>query len=90
MAMAWQSETGARDWVSDCQGVDAHRPLVLAQNDTQKGIKLKKTPIDDAEHDEGEADAQGTGVKKHTKPNTPERKGTGLPVEAGRGGEACR
>ena len=41
--------------------MEAPRPLVFAQNDTQTGIKLQKTPRDGAEHRKGKAEAEGTG-----------------------------
>ena len=42
------------------------------------------------EHGEGEADSQGTGGQKNTTPTTQDWKGTGPPIEVGRGGgQAC-
>ena len=35
--MVWPISAGARAWVRNYQGVEAPRPLVLAQKDTQKG-----------------------------------------------------
>ena len=56
----------------------------------EKEIKLQKTPRDDTEHGKGEADTQGTGVNKNTTPTIKERKETGPPVDAGRGGSGER
>ena len=58
---AWKSSAGARAWESNHQVLEAPSPLVFAQNDTQTGIKLQKTPRDGAEHRKGEAEAEGTG-----------------------------
>ena len=44
--------------------MEAPWPFTLVQKDTQKDIKLQKTPIDVAEHGEGEADAQGAGDRR--------------------------
>ena len=64
MATAWPSSVGLRDWASNHQGVEASWPINLAQKNTQREIKLQKTPRDGAEHREGEADAQGTGYRR--------------------------
>ena len=44
--------------------MEAPWPLDLEQKDTQRYIKLHKTPRDGAEHGEGEEDAQGTGDRR--------------------------
>ena len=44
--------------------MEAPWPLELAQKDTQRDIKLHKTPRDGAEHGEGEEDTQGTGDRR--------------------------
>ena len=44
--------------------MEAPWPLELVQKDTQREIKLHKTPIDGSEHGDGEADAQGTGDRR--------------------------
>ena len=62
--MEWPSSAWARDWASNCQGGEALWPLDLAQKNTQRDIKLHKTPRDGAEHGEGEEDAQGTGDRR--------------------------
>ena len=48
-------------------------------------VKLQTTPGDGAGHGEGEAEAQGTGDEEHNA-TTWDRQGTGMPIEAGRGG----
>ena len=53
-----------RDWESNHQGVEAPRPQVFMQKDTQRGIKLQTTPRYGAEHGEGEADSQGAGGRR--------------------------
>ena len=66
--------------------MEAPRPLAVVQKDPIENRKLQKTPRDDAEIGEGEADAQGKGEEEQTD-TTWYRKGTGPPVEAGRGWE---
>ena len=69
--------------------MEAPRPQVFTQKDTQRGIKLQMTPRDGAEHGGVEADAQGKGGEEHDA-TTRYRQGTGPLVEAGRGGDrAC-
>ena len=72
-------------------------PLVFSQKYNQAGIKLYKTPRDGAEHRKGEAEAEGTGVRRTRRDHSvPEgdwtagrvRQGGGVRVrltEAGRG-----
>ena len=60
---AWTIIAGARAWASNHQGVQAPRPKVFTQKDTQREIKLQTIPRDGAEHGEVEADAKGVGDK---------------------------
>ena len=62
MAPTCPSSARARARASNHQGVEAPRPQVFTQKDTQRGIKLQTTPRDGTEHGEGESDAQGTGI----------------------------
>ena len=63
----------------------AQASSLCAKGHLKWNIKLQKTPRDGTEHGEGEADSQGTGKKSRTETNR-DRHGTGLLVEADRGG----
>ena len=81
---------GERAWASDRQGVEAPWPLVLVQKDTQREIKLQKTPRDGAEHREDEADVHGMADIRAWRKSLKIDRGMGFRSRPEGGGEDMR